>query len=336
MLDQSGQHALKVMNMINGSAAAQSEIVASWRRCVSVHKLSPEQDVHTEILTEFELREAVGPLEPYIRMAKPDLLSLARQVARAGFFVSFSDANGTALLHLGALPSTAPITHKICDGMMWREDFQGTNAIGTGLLLSRPMAIHMGEHFFASNGPLTCLVTPLYDPYGKILGAINIATASSTYEPRLSSVLLGTLVTTSQHIESRLFRAAYGNAMIVSLPEAAGVHGSAPLIAVDRDLKVVGATHAARSSYGLSSEALEQGLSISRFFPEIAVDETSLAQAEQVTIERALSDADHCVSLAATRLGISRATMHRKMRAHSILRKQHRKGRQRTTAARND
>ena len=46
-----------------------------------------------------------------------------------------------------------------------------------------------------------------------------------------------------------------------------------------------------------------------------------MAQAEKVALERALNVADQCVSLAATRLGISRATMHRKMRAHCLLRK---------------
>ena len=51
MLDQSGQHARKVMEMLSGNAAAQSEIVASWKRCVSLHNLSPERDVHTEIMT---------------------------------------------------------------------------------------------------------------------------------------------------------------------------------------------------------------------------------------------------------------------------------------------
>jgi len=326
MLDQAGQHALKVMSMVNGSAAAQSEIVASWRRCISLHNLSPERDVHTEILTQSELRQAFDPLEHYIRIAEPDLLSLARQIAKAGFFLSFSDAKGVVLLHLGTLPQTGTIMHKISNGMIWREELQGTNAIGTGLLLSRPAAIHMGEHFLASNASLTCLVAPLYDPFGRLLGAVNIATANTSYDRTLSSVLLGTLVTTSQHIESRLFRSTYQRALIVSLPEAAGNHGSVPLIAVDRDFNVIGATHAVRSSYGLSDEALAAGISVGRFFPDIGIEEISLAQAEQVTLERALNVADRCVSLAATHLGISRATMHRKMRAHSILRKQRGKG----------
>lgn len=321
MLDQAGQHALKVMNMINGSAAAQSEVVASWRRCVSLHKLSPDRDLHTEIMTQSELRQALGPIEQYVRLAEQDLVSLAEQVAKAGFFLSFSDAKGAALFHLGAVPQAGDIRHKIRDGMMWGEDLQGTNAIGTGLVLSRPTAIHMGEHFLASNATLTCLVAPLYDPFGRILGAVNIATANTNYERSLTSVLLGTLVTTSQHIESRLFRVAHPKALIVSLPEAAGAHGSTPLIAVDSDFNVTGATHAVRSSFRLSDQALAAGIPVTRFLPDVEITELSLARAEQVALKRALTGADNCVSIAAKHLGISRATMHRKLKAHAILRK---------------
>jgi transcriptional regulator of acetoin/glycerol metabolism len=162
----------------------------------------------------------------------------------------------------------------------------------------------------------------LYDPGGQILGAVNIATASTSFDRTLSSVLLGTLVMTSQRIESRLLRLAYPNALIVSLPATVGAHGSIPLIAVDPDFNVIGATHAVRCRYGITDQALKTGISVGRFFPDIGVEEISLVQAEKVALERALNAADHSVSLAATHLGISRATMHRKLKAHSILRRQ--------------
>jgi len=128
-------------------------------------------------------------------------------------------------------------------------------------------------------------------------------------------------VATAQRIESRLFRSAFPDALIFS-PETVGGHGSIPLIAADRELNVIGATHAVRCSYGITSQALAAGISIGRFFPSVAVDQITLAQAEQVTLERALNAAGYCVSLAASHLGISRATMHRKMRAHAISRRQ--------------
>jgi transcriptional regulator of acetoin/glycerol metabolism len=315
------------MEMLSGNAAAQSEIVASWKRCVSLHNLSPERDVHTEIMTQFELRQAFDPLERYIQIAETDLQALARFVAPMGFFVSVSDGKGTALLHRGALPKSGSVMRKIRDGMMWREDLQGTNAIGTGLFVRHPIAIHVGEHFFASNYLLTCLVAPLYDPFGRSLGAVNIASPNTGFDRTLTSVLLGTLVTTAQHIESRLLRFSYPNTLIVSLPDSAAIDGSIPLVAVDPDFNVVGATHAVRCSYGVTNQALETGISVGRFFPDVGVEGSSLAQAEKVALERALNVADQCVSLAATRLGISRATMHRKMRAHCLLRKKNLKRR---------
>jgi transcriptional regulator of acetoin/glycerol metabolism len=115
----------------------------------------------------------------------------------------------------------------------------------------------------------------------------------------------------AQKIESRYFRESFRHARILMAPDT--MRGPGGLIAVDREDLIVGASYAARRAYGLTDEQLGRPVNdLLAPSPEPSGDDDLLA-AERGAVQRALSRADNNVTAAARLLGISRATLHRKI-----------------------
>ncbi|MCI2417206.1 GAF domain-containing protein [Saccharopolyspora sp. K220] len=69
-------------------------------------------------------------------------------------------------------------------GSNWREDAVGTNAIGTALVVGRPVQVYSAEHFLVSHHPWTCSAAPVRDPRsGVVLGAVDLSGPVSTVHP---------------------------------------------------------------------------------------------------------------------------------------------------------
>jgi transcriptional regulator of acetoin/glycerol metabolism len=89
-------------------------------------------------------------------------------------------------------------------------------------------------------------------------------------------------------------------------------HGPGGLIAVDRGDLIVGLSYAARRAYGLTDAQLGRPVNdVLAPSPEPAGDDFQAA--ERGAVQRALSRAGNNVTAAARLLGVSRATLHRKM-----------------------
>src|SRR5262249_38787403 len=100
---------------------------------------------------------------------------------------------------------------------------------------------------------------------------------------------------------------------------------AASLIAVDNDDMVVGANRSARLQLGITQAAIDKGTPagtlIKGMTHDVSVD--ALADAERGVLCRALAEADGNVTAAAKTLGISRATLHRKMKKMNLDRHHH-------------
>lgn len=69
-------------------------------------------------------------------------------------------------------------------GANWSERTVGTNAIGTALVLSRPVQIYSAEHFVRTHHSWTCAAAPILDPVnGDLLGVVDVSGAASTVHP---------------------------------------------------------------------------------------------------------------------------------------------------------
>ncbi len=59
-------------------------------------------------------------------------------------------------------------------GMDWSEQNKGTNAIGTALTEEEALTVHGAQHFMNANKALTCSCAPIFDPYGQVIGALDV------------------------------------------------------------------------------------------------------------------------------------------------------------------
>ncbi|WP_027154032.1 helix-turn-helix domain-containing protein [Mesorhizobium sp. WSM2561] len=122
----------------------------------------------------------------------------------------------------------------------------------------------------------------------------------------------------ARRIEADNFRRAFSNARILLAP--ATECGASTLLAVDADDLVVGATRSARLALGITQQGLTKGLPAADILGDSANAAEELGEAERGVIQRAITRADGNVSAAAQTLGISRATLHRKLARFGIRR----------------
>lgn len=296
------------------SAAASSPIIASWRRCMTMHRLAPEEKRVPFRLTEQEFqvaREASGRL---IAEATGELDRLFMTVGRAGCCLLLTDRHGIALERRGARGDDAEFSNVgLWTAAVWSEASMGTNGIGTAIADERAVTIYRDQHFFSANTSLSCTTAPIRDHQGHLAAALDISTARDDVNDITIAILSQAVKDAAMRIEINLFRSAFPGARFILVPDA---NGSAPaLLAIDRDDLVLGATRAARLALKLDDRKIAAGLAAADALrEERSPPEGDLLEAERAALRRALVRSNGNVSQAAIALGMSRATLHRKMK----------------------
>lgn len=319
-------HARQVLAVLNGGAdPARSVVAASWRRCLTVHRLDPEDDGGPPVLTAGELAEAREQIGLLVHAAEPVLDRLFQAVGASGACVLLTDRNGVPVSRRGAAGDDDIFRRRgLWTGAVWSEASGGTNGIGTCLAEQRALTIHRDQHFHTRNIGLSCTVAPLFDPQGRLAGALDVSSARTDLAEGMIGLVQGAVLDAVRRIEAQAFRMAFPDARIVLLDEGAGgpERASTPLVAVDRDDRVVGATRAARQSLKLDDERLARGLPAADLTdPDGRAGSSDLLEAERGALTRALARAAGNVSAAAADLGVSRATLHRRMNRLGLTRR---------------
>lgn len=313
MLGQN-QHADRVYALTQEkSAGANSPIAASWRRCLDKYGLAPEQSRKPYHMTDAEFRETLGRAGHVIEEASSELDWLFGMVGKAGCCLVLTNRDGIVIDRRGLSSEDKDFRDLgLWTGALWSEASVGTNGIGTALADGRMVTVFRDQHFLSANIGLSCASAPVRDHRGQIVGVIDISTARRDATEMIMPVLSQAARDTASRIEVNLFRRAYSAARIVLL-NAANHSGSA-LLAVDRDDMVLGATRAARLALKIDDTMIAQGIPASDVLQEGGQREGhDLLEAERAALRRALSRNHGNVSLTAQMLGISRATLHRKI-----------------------
>ncbi|OCJ05046.1 Fis family transcriptional regulator [Rhizobium sp. AC44/96] len=297
------------------SAAASSSIVASWRRCIAMHQLAPEDAREPLRLTESEFRTARAESEQLIVNASDELDRLFTTVGKTGCCLLLTDRNGIALERRGAAGDDKHF-HELglWTGSIWTEASIGTNGIGTAIADERALSIFRDQHFFSSNISLSCTTAPIRDHRGQLAAALDISTCRDDVNEMTLAMLTQMVRDAAMRIEINLFRSAFAGARFLMVPQG-GPNPAAALLAVDRHDLVLGATRAARLALKLDDRRIAAGIPAADALHETRLsDDEDLIDAERAALLRALSRAGGNVSQAAAALGISRATLHRKMK----------------------
>jgi transcriptional regulator of acetoin/glycerol metabolism len=295
------------------SAPARSAVSASWVRSLVRYGLDPAVQTPPRVLSDRELREAREPAEALLASAGFTLDRLFQAVGSTGCCILFATADGVPIDRRGVCSDNETFQRwGLWPGTVWSEQSEGTNGIGTCLADERALTIHRDQHFYARNIGLSCTVAPVYDHRGRLAAALDVSSCRADLTADFVGLIASAVADAARRIEARHFRTAFPGARIVLAPDTDW--GAGALLAIDRDDVVIGATRAARIACGITDAQLTGALHADALLSGDGDGAADFEHAERAVLQRALARAQGNVSAAAKALGVSRATMHRKMR----------------------
>jgi transcriptional regulator of acetoin/glycerol metabolism len=144
------------------------------------------------------------------------------------------------------------------------------------------------------------------------VAALDVSSCRADLIESFVNLIATAVIDAAARIEAECFRLAYPRARIVVVPVADKTVRA--LIAIDQDDLVVGATRAARQALGISRACFQKPLPAAEVLSASKRVTENLATAARGVLQRALARADGNVTVAAEALGMSRATLYRKLR----------------------
>jgi sigma-54 dependent transcriptional regulator, acetoin dehydrogenase operon transcriptional activator AcoR len=218
--------------------------------------LSPaDPPVAPPVSSGTELRRALAREYDFLAHARPVMEFLYDQMRDSGAMVILADSQGMLLHSLGDADFLQRAERvSLCPGALWREEYRGTNAIGTCIVDQSPTVIHGGEHYLERNGFLTCAAAPVMAPDGHLKGVLDISGDQRGYHPHTFALVRSA----TRMIEDRLFHARHANDQMLRLHphvEGLGAVGEG-LIAVTEDGWVMGANAIAQQWLNLSTSQI--------------------------------------------------------------------------------
>ena len=198
-------------------------ILQSWTRCQRLGLIA-ERRPHIEPVPPADLKQIRERNERLWRLARAELDGLAAGASASGSMVLLTDDQGW-ILDAGGHPRFLDRAGRVAlaPGACWNEAQAGTNAIGTAIAESRAVEVRGGEHYLAPHSILNCSAAPIFDPYGQLVGVLDISGDSRV--PNVHALGLAQLAVTS--IEHRFFDDGIGDCEVLRLHRDPAMLGSA-------------------------------------------------------------------------------------------------------------
>jgi transcriptional regulator of acetoin/glycerol metabolism len=193
---------------------------------------------------------------------------LYQQVFASGYMVLLTDHEGVTIDSIGDPKHKKELKDAgLCEGALWAEHEEGTCGVGTCIATQQALTIHKGEHFRARHIDLTCTTVPIFDPKGKLLGALDASALYSPDDKRSQSLVFHLVSISAKLIENSYFLREYQDDWILHInnqPELAEVV-TEHLLAFNFEGKIIAANN---SSILHFNRKLDHGL-IGRHISEI-------------------------------------------------------------------
>ena len=230
-----------------------STILQSWRRCRQ-HGLDAQGRPTFEPVDAGRLREMRERHEKLWRLARAELELLARDAAATDSIVILTDADGWILDAEGStgfLDKAGRVA--LMPGVCWGESSVGTNAVGTAIHEQRAVEVRGGEHYLQANRIISCSAAPIFDPYGQVVGVLDISGESSV--PHVHALGLARLAVAS--IEHRYFESGLPDCELLRVHRDPSMLGTARegLLAF-RDGRLIAANQGGLELFGLDRSEL--------------------------------------------------------------------------------
>jgi sigma-54 dependent transcriptional regulator, acetoin dehydrogenase operon transcriptional activator AcoR len=154
--------------------ALQPWLERSWRRCLAWGH-QPQQRVVFDPVSAGDMRRAQDASQPLLQAAAPVVRSLARAMADTRYFAILTDAQGVVIGVNGPVDHHDPQAAGIARvGVDLSERAVGTTAIGTTLAEKQAVWLHRGEHFYDDTGVYSCAGAPVMGPDGRCVGMLDL------------------------------------------------------------------------------------------------------------------------------------------------------------------
>jgi transcriptional regulator of acetoin/glycerol metabolism len=137
----------------------------------------------------------------------PVMETLREQIVGTQSMVVLTDAQGLILHSIGDddfLERAEKVALR--PGAQWSEEKQGTNAIGTTLAERSPTVVHGDQHFLEANRFLTCSSAPILDPYGDLIGVLDVTGDYRSYHQHTMALAKMSVQMIENHLFAWTFR----------------------------------------------------------------------------------------------------------------------------------
>ena len=323
----------------------ESWIERSWRRCLSLgHR--PTQTVQFDAVSHAQIRALQEKNQPLLKAAQNELDRLSRAISGTRYFALLTDAQGLVLDTRGEIDHRDSRASSIARvGVNLSESNVGTTAIGAVLAEQQPIWLHRGEHFFNDNTAYSCAGAPLFNPHGQCVGMLDLTGIDVPERPELQHLA----AQSARSIENNWIQ-QLSPALLLRMNWAGQAVGSNSdgLIGLDEDGQVVCANQTARQMTGMTLQPtthaadifamawqslfdtsrdhtieaplwsglhvhLQVGSQQAQDRKPLVSTNQGLKAVESDLIRRAMQQARGNVTEAARQLGISRATLYRRI-----------------------
>ncbi len=229
-------------------------IRASWRRCLTDHRLERHFEHHVEVADTNRLTEVRQSMDELLHESA-GVVSRIRRVAKdVGYVILMSSAEGLVFESFADSVLGEEIQSEgLRKGTMWCENMVGTNGIGTALISRNPLTVHGGAHFNSVFRKYTCSAAPIFSSDGSVLAVLDLsgrANTESSDEYRFAEYFVREA---ASHISMLLFQKMHGSDCVVALsgePDPMPMRSRA-LVAVAEDGTIRGATPEAFAMIGV-------------------------------------------------------------------------------------
>ncbi|MBU2409493.1 MAG: histidine kinase [Gammaproteobacteria bacterium] len=326
-------------------------LTRSWQRCLALgHR--PQQRVVFDAVSAQSAHRVGERHHELVAAARPVLDRLSRAIADTRYFAILTDAEGI-VVDVGALPAGGDAAGRHARniarvGVDLSERAVGTTAIGAALAERESVWLHQGEHFFHDTSIYTCAGAPLFGPQGDCIGMLDLTGVQVAERPELRHLA----VMSARSIENALLCAQPCELLLrINWPGCVAGTDADGLLCIDGEGRITGANLAARQMLNQTPGTgrplhchdlfamppdmlfdaarrgdagidvpLWSGLRIharphaaGRAIHSAPSARPALREAEIAMIRKAVTDARGNVAEAARALGISRATVYRKL-----------------------
>lgn len=157
----------------------------SWQRCLAQGR-HPHEPVVFAPVNANDLSLALARSRGLREAAQPVIGHLARAMADLRYFALLTDADGTVIDVHGSLDLSDRRVRDIARvGVDLSEAAVGTTAIGAALTERTPVWLHRGEHFFQDNGAYSCAGAPVFGARGDCVGMLDLTGVDVPERPAL-------------------------------------------------------------------------------------------------------------------------------------------------------